>query len=220
MATASRTSGSAAGLSGKGFSSTKPPFRCCLQRLSTNARHSPVSRSRIWCAARSATCAHRTGDRAGSLGGKYRHQSLHSPSASLPLSPAPELLPPPACDWALELAEFWNGNIERWTSVDGAALAKRLGVPGWYVRVLPVQILKRPEIIRQVMPIRNRSDHGGGPADEAIGTEFLQLVMAASGSRSRCPARPSCFGEGEAGVRQRTNRPATADLASNRLARR
>ena len=130
------------------------------------------------------------------------------------MSPAPELLPPPACDWALELAEFWNGNIERWTSVDGAALAKRLGVPGWYVRVLPVQILKRPEIIRQVMPIRNRSDHGGGPADEAIGTEFLQLVMPASGSRSRCPARPSCFGEGEAGVRQRTNRPATADLAS------
>ena len=28
-----------------------------------------------------------------------------------------ELLPPPACDWAFELADFWNSNIERWTSV-------------------------------------------------------------------------------------------------------
>jgi len=26
------------------------------------------------------------------------------------------------------------------------------------------------------MPIRNRADDGGVPADEAIGTEFLQLV--------------------------------------------
>ena len=25
------------------------------------------------------------------------------------------LLPPPAGDWALELADFWNSNIERWT---------------------------------------------------------------------------------------------------------
>jgi glucoamylase len=87
-----------------------------------------------------------------------------------------ELLRPPASDWALELADFWNSNIERWTSVAGTALAKRLAVPGYYVRILPLQILERPDIIRQVMPIRNRSDHVGVPADEAIGTEFLQLV--------------------------------------------
>jgi glucoamylase len=87
-----------------------------------------------------------------------------------------ELLWPPASDWALDLADFWNSNIERWTSVAGTALAKRLAVPGYYVRVLPLQILERPDIIRQVMPIRNRSDHVGVPADEAIGTEFLQLV--------------------------------------------
>ena len=46
---------------------------------------------------------------------------------------------------------------------DSMALAKRLGVPGYYVRVLPVQILERPDVIRQVMPIRNRGDHGGAP---------------------------------------------------------
>ena len=39
-----------------------------------------------------------------------------------------------------------------------------------------LKILERPDIIRQIMPIRNRADDGGLPADEAIGTEFLQLV--------------------------------------------
>src|SRR5208282_3163935 len=87
-----------------------------------------------------------------------------------------ELLPPPAGDWALELADFWNSNIERWTSVSGTALAKRLGVSGYYVLVLPVQILERPEIFHQIVPIHNRAAGSGVPADELIGTEFLQLV--------------------------------------------
>jgi glucoamylase len=87
-----------------------------------------------------------------------------------------ELLRPPASAWALELADFWNSKVERWTSVAGTALAKRLGVSGYYVRVSPAQVLEGSDIIRQVMPIRNRGGHGGVPAEEAIGTEFLQLV--------------------------------------------
>jgi glucoamylase len=86
------------------------------------------------------------------------------------------LLPPPASDWALELADFWNSNIERWTSVSGTALAKRLGVSGYYVLVLPVQILERPEIFHQVVPIHNRAGGSGVPGDELVSTEFLQLV--------------------------------------------
>ncbi len=82
------------------------------------------------------------------------------------------LLAPPASDWALELADFWNRNIERWTSVTGTALAERLGVPGYYVRALPVEILERPTIARQIAPIGTGAEHG----DEQIGTEFLQLV--------------------------------------------
>jgi glucoamylase len=42
-----------------------------------------------------------------------------------------DLLPPPAADWALELADFWNSNIERWTSVADTPLAQRLGVKGY-----------------------------------------------------------------------------------------
>jgi glucoamylase len=52
-----------------------------------------------------------------------------------------DLLPPPASEWALELADFWNSNVERWTSVSGTALAKRLNVSGYYVLVLPAQVI-------------------------------------------------------------------------------
>jgi glucoamylase len=87
------------------------------------------------------------------------------------------LLPSPAADWALELADFWNSNIERWTSVSGTPLAARLGVAGYYVLVLPAQALeRRPDIFRQVIPIHNRADHAAVRADELVGTEFLQLV--------------------------------------------
>jgi glucoamylase len=72
-----------------------------------------------------------------------------------------DLLPSPARDWALELADFWNSNIERWTSVAGTALAKRLGVSGYYVLVLPAQIVERPEIFRQIVPIHNRAEGAG-----------------------------------------------------------
>jgi len=87
-----------------------------------------------------------------------------------------DLLTPPASDWAVELADFWNSNVERWTSVSGTPLAKRLGVSGYYVLVLPIQILERPEIFHQVVPIHNRAEGSGVPGDELIGTEFLQLV--------------------------------------------
>ncbi len=87
------------------------------------------------------------------------------------------LLPTPAADWALELADFWNGNIERWTSVADTPLARRLGVAGYYVLVLPAQAIeRRPDIFRQVIPIHNRADNAAVRADELVGTEFLQLV--------------------------------------------
>ncbi len=60
-----------------------------------------------------------------------------------------DLLPPPAADWALELADFWN---------------------------LPSQVLARRDILRQVIPIHNRGDNVVARADELVGTDFLQLV--------------------------------------------
>ena len=86
------------------------------------------------------------------------------------------LLPAPACDWAVELADFWNSNMERWTSVSDTPLAHRLSVKGYYVLVLPGQTLEHRNILRAVVPIHNRPGNEQVRADELVGTEFLQLV--------------------------------------------
>jgi glucoamylase len=39
-----------------------------------------------------------------------------------------------------------------------------------------VQILKLPEIFHQIVPLHNRAEGSGVPADELVGIEFLQLV--------------------------------------------
>jgi glucoamylase len=86
------------------------------------------------------------------------------------------LLPPPECDWALALADFWNAHVEDWLTVAGTDLTQVYGVPGYYVRVAPPDILRQADANHAVVPIRNRRDTSGLPGDEQIGTEFLQLV--------------------------------------------
>lgn len=87
------------------------------------------------------------------------------------------LLPAPAQDWALALGDFWNANIENWATVSDTPLAQRFGVPGYYLRVSPPGVVSDHRASALIVPIRNRSDDGGGlRADEQIGTEFTQLV--------------------------------------------
>jgi glucoamylase len=86
------------------------------------------------------------------------------------------LLPSPAADWALALADFWNANIEAWLTVSGTDLAQQYNVPGYYVRVAPASVLAHAEASHAIVPIRNRRDSTGFPGDEQIGTEFLYLV--------------------------------------------
>jgi glucoamylase len=87
-----------------------------------------------------------------------------------------ELLSPPACDWALKLADFWNSQIEAWTTVTDTALTRRFEVPGYYLRVAPQRVLADRSVKVAFVPIRNRAADAALPADEEIGTEFLQLV--------------------------------------------
>jgi glucoamylase len=87
-----------------------------------------------------------------------------------------ELLPAPASEWAVELADFWNNNAENWTSVTGTPLAQQLRVSGYYVRVAPPQIVENHGELRHVIQIRNRVGDVDIEADEEVGTEFLQLV--------------------------------------------
>lgn len=87
------------------------------------------------------------------------------------------LLPAPESDWALALANFWNAQIEAWTTVAGTELAQQYDIPGYYLRVAPPAIVAETDASATIVPIRNRHDGGGAlRGDEQIGTEFLQLV--------------------------------------------
>src|SRR3954447_24998316 len=87
-----------------------------------------------------------------------------------------QLLPEPESDWALALADFWNEQIEAWTTVSGTELARQYDVPGYYVRVAPPGIVTEAGASTAIVPIRNRRGDGGLRGDQQIGTEFLQLV--------------------------------------------
>jgi glucoamylase len=81
----------------------------------------------------------------------------------------------PERGFALRLADFWNERIEEWTSVRDTALARRLGVAGYYVRIAPPPDGGAGELAR-VLPIKNRRRDPALPANEQVGTDFLQLV--------------------------------------------
>jgi glucoamylase len=73
--------------------------------------------------------------------------------------------------YALSLADYWNERIEEWCHVEGTALARRLGVPGYYVRIgVPSA---RGAVNR--IEIHNRSGVSE-QREELIGLEFLALV--------------------------------------------
>ena len=86
------------------------------------------------------------------------------------------LLAPLARDFALQLADYWNACIEDWTAVYGTPLAQRHGVRGYYVRVAPAQTATDHRALMESLPIKNRADGAALPADEQVGTDFLQLV--------------------------------------------
>jgi glucoamylase len=87
-----------------------------------------------------------------------------------------EFLDPPAKDWALRLADFWNASAERWLSASDTELAQRLGVKAHYVRVAPDRVLEDRRALGDYLPIRNRRGAVQLRAQDEIGTEFLQLV--------------------------------------------
>lgn len=87
-----------------------------------------------------------------------------------------QFLEPHSRDTALALADYWNANIEQWTSVTDTDLQKKHHVRGYYVRVSPVQTLADNHSLKHILPIKNRIADPGLAAQEQIGTEFLQLV--------------------------------------------
>ncbi len=86
------------------------------------------------------------------------------------------LIDPAAREFVLALADDWNAHIEDFTAVSDTALARRLGVAGYYVRVAPVEILSDSRALLRRVPIKNRQLETAPPADEQVSTDSLQLV--------------------------------------------
>ncbi len=82
----------------------------------------------------------------------------------------------PAKEFALSLADFWNARLDSWTTVRGTALAQRLGLGSYYIRVASPDVLCNPASLRDILEIENRSRNAAVPADEEISIDFLQLV--------------------------------------------
>ncbi len=78
-------------------------------------------------------------------------------------------------EFALALADDWNARIEDLTAVLDTALARRLGVRGYYVRVAPPAAVGGEPALQRRLPIRNRIE-AAPPADEQVATDVLQLV--------------------------------------------
>jgi glucoamylase len=82
-----------------------------------------------------------------------------------------------ARELALSVADYWNAQLEEWTSVCDTALARLYAVPGYYVRVAPSVALTedrcRPD---SVLPIRNLQVDPGLTVSAQVALDFLQLV--------------------------------------------
>ena len=79
-------------------------------------------------------------------------------------------------DLALALADFWNASLEDWTAVFATPLALKHGLRGYYVRVAPARAEAERRALMDVVPIKNRVRDADLPAEDQVGTDFLQLV--------------------------------------------
>ncbi len=79
-------------------------------------------------------------------------------------------------EFLLALADDWNARIEDLTAVSGTALACRLGVAGYYVRVAPSAVFSDMQALHRRVPVKNRLQEAAPPADEQVSTDALQLV--------------------------------------------
>ncbi len=76
-----------------------------------------------------------------------------------------------------ETADMWNASIERWAYVTDTAIARELGIDGYYVRISPPEVADAGSPINGFVPIKNRPP--GKDVESAthiISTDFLALV--------------------------------------------
>ncbi len=79
-------------------------------------------------------------------------------------------------DCALMLADAWNTCLEEWTWAENTDLARRLGVPGYYMRSAPEDVLIHDGVKQEHLLVKNRAHDLGLVADEQLAIDCLQLA--------------------------------------------
>ncbi len=85
-------------------------------------------------------------------------------------------LEPRAAECALMLADTWNARLEEWTWAADTALSRELGVPGYYIRNAPVEVVTREGAKHARLNVRNHSEQFDPAADEQLAIDCLQLA--------------------------------------------
>ena len=84
---------------------------------------------------------------------------------------------PATAAYLRETADVWNEGIERWTYVTGTALARQVGVEGYYVRIAPPELADAASPARGFVPIKNRPPgESSAPLDLIVSPDALALV--------------------------------------------
>lgn len=87
-----------------------------------------------------------------------------------------QFLEPADREFILELADYWNVQLDTWTAVYHTRLAHENNLNGYYPRILPAAYLYDPSVLTKPMPIRNKYPDPNLDPTEQIGGDFLQLV--------------------------------------------
>lgn len=77
---------------------------------------------------------------------------------------------------ALMLADVWNSRLEEWTWAENTELARRLGVPGYYMRITSQDVLTHDGAKVEHLLVKNRVHDPGLAADEQLAMDCLQLA--------------------------------------------
>jgi len=79
-------------------------------------------------------------------------------------------------DCALMLADAWNSLLEDWAWAADTALARQLGVSGYYMRTVPEDALTHDGAKHEGVLIKNRAQCMVVPADERLSIDCLALA--------------------------------------------
>ena len=87
-----------------------------------------------------------------------------------------EFLEGKAADCARMVADYWNARLEDWIFVRDTDLARTHGVQGYYLRIVPTDVLIQDGAKEEWVQIKNRAHDPHLPANEQVANDFLQLV--------------------------------------------